>query len=347
MRSLRPILSVFLVILGLMILGDAFNPLEAEARPRKCALVDDDWEPSEGKSADGGNRYLDDPEYEFYIAQALNFAGYDYDVFEIWPDGATAPQRPTLADLQDYQLVLWNCAANDSAVLQEVEMLLLVDYMDLGGKVLLGGQGILDDLVRNDGNPIHDGFLHEILGVDTPFLNYFGQEFEAIPFGYFENLDPVTPQYSSLPDSDPDKVDPMWLLPEMDAYMVGFFPGHPDELLPISSNRFKWQPLHFQSFMAEAIADPQIRADWLSASMDWLGFEGDNLYDFMTGMEDFAPVIVTPPQNVVFNITHRHVNFLSSGADPGVTRQEKDLIPLGDDWRVGETFLVNDAGIDS
>jgi hypothetical protein len=347
MRPLRPLLSLFIVILGLLILGDALCPTEVEARPRKCALVDDDWEPSEGKSADGKDRYTDDPEYEVYILQALNLAGYDTDVFEIWPDGATAPQRPTLADLENYQLVLWNCAANDSAVLQEVEMILLVDYLSLGGKVLLSGQGILDDLVRNDGNPIHEDFMYEILGVDVPFLNYFGQEFQAIPFGYFEGLDPVMPQYSSLPDPDPNKVDPMWVRPVMDAYMVGFFPGHPDELLPISSNRFKWQPIHFQSFMAEAIGDLQTRADWLSASMEWLGFEGDNLYDFMLGMEDFQPVLITPPQGVAFNITHRHVNFHSSGSDEGATRQEKDLIPLGGDWRVGETFLVNDAGIDS
>ncbi len=347
MKPMRLVFSMLLVALAVFIVGELVQPLEANARPRKCALVDDDWEPSEGKANSGKERYLFDPEYEAYIIQALDLTGYNYDVYEIWPDGATVPTRPSLAELSDYQLVVWNCAANAEDVLQEEEIFLLVDYMNLGGKVLLSGQGILDYLASQDGNPLYEDFQSNILGVDTAFLNFFTDDIAAIPFGYFEGLGNVEPQYSSLPDPDPSMVDPFYTLPFMDAYMVGFFPGHADEIVPVSSNRFKWQPIHFQSFMLEAIADAQIRADWMSASMEWLGFEGDNLYDFMHGMEDFVHLSDTPPHAVDWSNSNHHVFFVSFGDTEGFARQQKDLVPLGGDWRVGQTFWMENAGVDS
>jgi len=344
MKSMRLILSIMLTAATLLVLADFMDPHEAQARLCKIAMVDDDWEPSEGKSSAEGGRYMDDPEYEIYIVQALNLAGFDFDVYEIWPDGAMEPARPTLADLSGYQLVLWNCAANDSAVLQEVEIELLVDYMNLGGKVLLSGQGILDDLLRNEGNPLYDLFRTNILGVEETYLNEEATEIQPIPFGYFGDLLPVTPSYSGLPDPDPDRVDAMFVMPFMDSFMVGTFPLVPELLLPVSSNRFKWQPLHFQSYMAEAIAAPVQRANWLRSTIQWLGFEGDNLYDFMVGYEDLVPVVVTPPHAVALDIDDYHLVFHSEGSVPGETRLRKNLIPLGGDWRIGETFEVTEPG---
>ncbi|MBC8368202.1 hypothetical protein H8E52_12415 [bacterium] len=344
MKPMRLVFSMLLIALALFIAGELFQPLEANARPRKCALVDDDWEPSEGKADAGKVRYLDDPEYEAYIIQALNLTGYDYDVFEIWPDGSTAPMRPSLADLTAYQSVIWNCAANAQDVLQEEEVVLLVDYMNLGGKVLLSGQGIMDFLVEQDGNPLYDLFRNNILGVDTAFLNFFTDNIQAIPFGYFADLGMIEPQYSSLPDPDPALVDPIYTQPFMDAYMVGFFPGHPDELLPVASNRFSTQPIHFQTFMLEAIADNQVRADWMSASMEWLGFEGDNLYDFMLSEEDLVTIWEAPPQELLWVPGTNNLIFESHGEAEGATRLQKDLVPLGSDWRIGETFRLSDSG---
>jgi len=347
MKTLRTILFSILAAVATTWAISALKATEASARPSLCALVDDDWEPSEGKSADAKGRYSVDPGYEIYIREALDLAGIDYDLFEIWPDGASAPQRPTLATLEGYPLVLWNCAANDSAVLQPEEMQLLVDYMNLGGKVLLSGQGILDDLVRNEGDPVSSGFLHEVLGIDVPFLNLLAQDIQALPFGYFDGLGQVALNFDSLPDPAPDRSDAFYPMPFMDAYMVGEFPSHPDLLVPVSTDRFKWQPLHFQSFLPEAIVDAQLRANWLSSTMRWLGFEGDNLYDFMLGMEDFVLSFSTAPQDLSWNAVDRQVDFHSDGSSPGIARQEKVLIPLGLDWRIGETFLVGEAGTGS
>ena len=347
MKPMRPILSMLLMVLALFVAGELLQPPEASARTRKMALVDDDWEPSEGKNREGWSRYVEDPEYEMYIIQALDIAGYEYDVYEIWPDGATAPIRPTLADLTEYPLIVWNCAANEADVLQEEELFLLVDYMNLGGKVLLSGQGILDHMEEMTGNPIYDNFQSDIIGVDVPFLNYLAEEVTAIPFGYFADLGSFFPQYSSLPDPDPNRVDLMWTQPFMDAWMVGFVPTHPDIQVPVSSDRFKWQPVHFQSFMLEAIGDPQVRADWIDATCQWLGFEGDNLYDFMIGIEDFWHPYIMPPQIAGFDPVDKHVEFVSHGESATATRMQKDLVPLGGDWRVGETFLVEESGNES
>jgi len=85
----------------------------------------------------------------------------------------------------------------------------------------------------------------------------------------------------------------------------------------------------------------------MSASMEWLGFEGDNLYDFMHGMEDFVHISDTPHHEVGWSNSDHHVFFVSFGDTEGFTRQQKDLVPLGGDWRVGQTFCIENAGAES
>jgi len=334
--------------LALMILAAApVLVTGAQARPARLAFVDDDWEPSEGKSEGAMARYESDPGYEVYIREALAIADLPYDEFEIWPDGAGDPQRPTLSELTDYPLLLWNCAANDSAVLQPVEIQLLVDYMDLGGKVLLAGQGILDDLARHAGEPLYDSFQEDILGIAMAYLNYEATAVQSIPAGYFADLGTFVPQYGGLPDGAPDRVDPFAPMPGMESYQQGVFPTHPYWTVPVSSDRLKWQPLHFQSWMFSSMADPIQRGQWMSASVEWLGLEGESLYDFMNGDEDFEQVLETPPHIVMYDSADRHLVFRADGSQLGETRLEKDLLPMGGDWRIGETFMVTEAGEDS
>ncbi len=128
----------FILVLILVLIATS-----ALARTKKTAFVDDDWNPIEV-----GRGYTADPGYEIYIQDALDQAGVTYEVFEIHPTYGP-PNLPTLGELADYPLIIWNCAAETEGTLDFEERELIRAYRGLGGKVLLCGQGILDSTSTN------------------------------------------------------------------------------------------------------------------------------------------------------------------------------------------------------
>ena len=278
MSRVRTFIAFMALLAGLGLIADLLVPDTALARPKKIAFIDDDWEPSEGK--EGGRLYASDPGYEFWIQEALDLTGVDYDVFEIWPDGVTEPQVPTLIELSEYGGILWNCAASESLVLSSEELTLLVEYMELGGKVILSGQGICNDLIDNIADPQVDEFFTNVLGLlGTTLDQELSQLLPDPAVPYFAGLPPQLVSYTGLPDTDPARVDALLPMPGMDSYILGgFLP--PPAVYPVTTNRYALMPVHFQSFMFEAIDDPIVRAEYMLAAMEWLGLEGEDLYDF-------------------------------------------------------------------
>ncbi len=326
----RPHLRILTLLLILILIATT-----AIARTKKTALVDDDWNPIER-----GRGYTVDPGYEIYIEEALNLAGVDYDLFEIH-ETAGQSNLPTLADLDDYPLVIWNCAAEWEGTLEFEERQLIRAYRELGGKVLLSGQGILDgldtELAMDPGNPEITEFIEQQLGLEGYVLNTHVLMIMPPDAGvpYLDFLPPVNPDYAGLPDGDPDFVDLLFSGSAPDAFFMGQIPLGQHEA--ISTDRYLLDAIHFQSFMFEAIADPLLRAEYLSATMAWLGYEGDELLDFMNDSDHFRKVADSPLAQIEWSPALNAMSFDLNPGSENATIWRMALSPLdgGCSWRVG------------
>jgi hypothetical protein len=310
------------------------------AKDKKCAVWDDDWDPVvRGRSYDG------DPGYENWIIEALEMVDLPYDLLETQPD-AGPTYLPTLAELRAYSLIIWNCAAESDSSLSFEERMLLRDYISLGGKLILMGQGILNDLDRRLGDPEVEDFLFNVLGLadysldaEIAGLSFFGGS------PYFSESPDTPLEFNYLPDPLPFFTDLLYLTQEMEGFIQGAPPsGGP--WFNLSSGRFHPDPIHFQSFLAEAIPDPLARGLWLKASVEWLGLEGDFNIDFMNGTEEFALVADCPDNILQWSPTANAMVFDSPGTAscPSIWALPVSPADQGCDWRLGCTFSVADAG---
>lgn len=325
--------------LGALLILTFLATAPALARTKKTGYVDDDWEPVER-----GRSYLDDPGYEFWIMEALDLAGVQYDVYEVQLAGNPA-QLPTLADLGQYPLVLWDCAAETEGAMAFDERQLLRGYRDLGGKVVLLGQGILNSLAaqldEDPGNPEILEFLNQQMGVQDSQLDVWVEQLlPPIDVPYLASLSPLMLDYTALPDPSPAFADVAYPMPGVDAFIQGQLVT--GEIEPVSTDRYLPAATHFQSVMPEAIADAQLRADWLLALMEWLGYEGDELLDFMHDSDFFAQVSSCPPSLIDWSPLLNAMAFEVWGSTWCPTVWEMDLVATEPDcpWRLGFSHLI-------
>ena len=345
-RNPQPGIRAIALALLLVFLGTLLSAQSATAREKKAAFIDDDWDPIE-------RSYEDDPGYEQWIEEALDIAGIDYHVFENQTLG-NPPQLPALEELAAFPLVIWNCAAESELALSFEERELIRAYRELGGKMMILGQGILDSIARElEGNPRNPElleFLNEQLGVSDFALGQY-VEFLLPPdsdYPYLDFLDPAQLGYSALPDPDPTQADFLYPAQSVDALFRGQLVTGGTGF--VSTNRYLPAPVHFQSLMPEAIPDASQRADYLQAISAWLGFEGHELIDFMHDTDHFGPIADCPPNHIGWAPEPNALVFEAWG-DAGCEAVQGFSLGMAEqpcDWRVGFTHrlsLVN-AGSD-
>ena len=310
----------------------------ALAREKKVAFVDDDWDPIERGPGDA------DPHYEDYFFEVFGILDYDFDVFEVQPDEG-ARNLPTLEELAAYPYVIWNCASADSIPLSIAERMLLRDYRALGGKLMLLGQGIVNGLAPPD---LRDFLYHE-LGVAA--YNQDAYVVSIAPtedLGYFPETEPATLDTSNLPDPDPTLGDV--LIPTEGTLTLLTGTLNAGGTGAVSTNRYLPAPLHFQSVMMEAIADPYVRADFTGGYSEWLGFEGDDIMDFMDGLEDLEPVSICPPHELDWDPILHAIRFAAHGEATCDAVLAMPLMPAGggcDSWSIRFSHLVSAPGTQS
>ena len=318
----------------------------AAARTARVAFVDDDWDPIERGVRNN------DPGFEVYILEALDILGYDTVVYEIQPDSGP-PHLPQPQELASYPLVIWNCGAETDIALSYDERQLLRYYRSRGGKLMLLGQGILnsfDKLLRDNPNDeeVLD-FLHNVIGVADYGLDMWVQR--VIPdheVPYLDQLGSVPLETDGLPVPDPTLGDVFFPEQGFRSLLTGYLQS--GSLFPVASNQYLPRPLHFQSVLMEAIADPYARAAYIDAYARWLGFEGDDLMDFMSGPEALSLADDCPPHSVQWSSALNAMTFESWGSAVCDTRWKMSLQPSGSgcpDWTIRQSHQITDIGYDS
>jgi len=332
----------FFVLLLIALLAGSLLVDTAAAREKKVAFVDDDWDPVERGPYDA------DPHYETYFIEAFELLGYDYDIFEILPNGS-AMQVPTIEELAAYPYVIWNCASAESIALDYAERRLLREYRQRGGKLMLLGQGILNALGLPPYEPDVQDFLRFDLGIDS-----FGVDETVLgmqptdTLGYGEEIGFVTIDTSDLPDPDPSKGDVVYPTADATSHLIGTLAS--GATAPIATNRYLPAPLHFQPVLMEAITDPAVRADYIGSYSEWLGFEGDDLMDFMDGLEDLELVSSCPPHVLEWDPSLHAIRFASDGTATCDAVLAMGLAAEGEDcsdWSVRFTHRVLAIGDES
>ncbi len=328
-----PVALILTALLALALIAPG-----ALAREKKVAFVDDDWDPIERGPGDA------DPHYETYFFEVFDILGYDFDVFEIQPD--EGPRNlPTLEDLAAYPYVIWNCASADSIPLSIAERMLLRDYRALGGKLMLVGQGIVNALAPPD---LRDFLYHE-LGVEDYAVDVHVVGIKPTDdLGYFPEMGWTGLDTSNLPDPDPARGDLLVPAPDVISLLTGSLSDSSSG--PVSTNRYLPAPLHFQSVMMEAIADPYARADFTGGYSEWLGFEGDDIMDFMDGLEDLEPVSICPPHELDWDPILHAIRFAAHGEATCDAVLAMPLMPEGggcDSWSIRFSHLVSAPGAQS
>lgn len=341
-RPDRPFAGRFIVLLLIALLAGSLLVDTAAAREKKVAFVDDDWDPVERGPGDA------DPHYETYFFEAFALLGYDYDVFEIQPDGGN-PQLPSIDELAAYPYVIWNCASAESIALDYAERRLLRDYRHLGGKLMLLGQGILNALGLPPYEPDVQDFLRFELGIDSFGVDAFVLGMQpADTLGYGEEIGFVTIDTSNLPDPDPTKGDIVFPTADALSHLIGTLES--GATAPIATNRYLPAPLHFQPVLMEAISDPAVRADYIGSYSEWLGFEGDDLMDFMDGLEDLEVLATCPPHLLKWDPQLHAIRFSADGSASCDALLGMGLAPEGEDctdWSVRFTHRVTAVGAES
>ncbi len=310
-------------------------PTGTQARTNLVKLIDDDWDP-----VVRGRSYLDDPGYEFWIEEALQDAGIAYEVWEIQVDDSSPPNVPSLAELREYPLILWNCAAEADSTLSFAERQVIREYLGLGGRVFLSGQGILNDLYGQMGDPEVADFVENTLGITIIFLDQELTYIDPVPWvPYIDPLDITPLDYSYLPDPLPNMSDPF--VPLIDSFLR----GHP-AMTPISTDRYRPDPIHFQAYLLEAIPDATVRGQYLLHLFEWLGLEGDELEDLMNDTGGFSLLEHCPENDVYWSSTENAFVFSSLGSEDCETVWEYTVSPEvpGCDWRMGFSHQADVAG---
>lgn len=98
--------------------------------------------------------------YQSYFYNELFDLGVNPDMWTSSLDG-----EPTLHDLQEYQGVIWSCGDDQANSLTDTEQTLLASYLDAGGKLLISGQGIRNDI---SGTTFFSNYLHAATDADAP-----------------------------------------------------------------------------------------------------------------------------------------------------------------------------------
>ncbi|MCP4547936.1 MAG: T9SS type A sorting domain-containing protein [bacterium] len=318
--ALPQLLAIALVIM-------LTSPTSAAVSSKLC-FFDDDWDPIQR-----GRSYIEDPGYEMWIEDALLAAGIEYDYYEIQttPDDL---QLPTLADLSQYPLIIWNCAAEDEHSLSLDERNLLRDYLALGGKVVLLGQGILNSL--NGSDPEVENFIHQVLSVEDYQLDNETNVLLPLNCFFFEPLPPTNLSFDTLPDFTNMLSDHLFPMPNAYSFIMGSS-GAGGQSGHVSTDTYYPKAIHFQSAMPEAIGDPALRGEWLRATTTWLGLEGDHMINFIHGSDDFSLVNASVDEILDWSPAANAMVFSSSGNATDATSWDLNVGPVGDtpNWRIG------------
>ncbi len=332
-------------LLGALLLLTFVATAPALARHKKVAFVDDDWEPVERRT------YLDDPGYENWIVDALNAEDIEFDWYEVQQQGMP-PQLPLLSELADHQLVLWDCGAETEGAMGYDERALIRAYRNLGGKVLLFGQGILNsldaELAQNPGDPEIIDFIENHLGVSEVMLDI--EVVELLPptyVPYMSGLPPTSLDYSDLPDTDPALVDAITPMPGVDTILDGLLPfgGY----VSVSTTTFLPAPLHFQTVLPHAIDSPQLRGQWLLGTMETVGYQGFELMDFMLGSEYFGEAFDCPPSWIGWDSGPNAMGFEAWGSSTCSEIWSMDLFRNDDTcfWELGFSHVIQSVSHNS
>ncbi len=130
--------------------GESAKSNEVSATPQasgnKILLVDDD----------GGQNY------EQYFEQALNDAGYSYDVWDVSQKGS-----PSYSDLSSYEVVIWSTGSAYQNTLTSTDQSNLMQYLDNGGRLYLSSQDLLWDISGGYDGTISNTFVNNYLGVKS------------------------------------------------------------------------------------------------------------------------------------------------------------------------------------
>jgi hypothetical protein len=337
----HPLGLPFALLLVAFLAGALAAP-EALARVKKVAFVDDDWDPIERGPGD------QDPHYEDFFLELFDSLDYTVDVFEVQPD-AGDPHVPTIEQLTEYPYVIWNCASADRIALSYAERRLLREYRARGGKLMLLGQGILNALGTPPFAPDVQDFLRFELGIESFAIDahVVGME-PSDALGYAEEIGFVDLDTANLPDPDPTLGDVVYPTAGTSSHLTGTLDA--GGTAPISTNRYLPAPLHFQSVLMEAVADTELRAAYLSGYSEWLGFEGDDLMDFMDGLEDLTPGAPCPPHELDWDPELRAIRFASWGsASCDAVLSMPLLLTEGEcaDWSIRFSHLISNPGAQS
>jgi hypothetical protein len=91
--------------------------------------------------------------HSFYMSALLaDSARYDYDLWTVTSDG-----EPTLTDLAEYRIAIWVCGDESANTLTAANQTTLAQYLDGGGKLLLVGQYIDEDI---SSSAFYANYLH-------------------------------------------------------------------------------------------------------------------------------------------------------------------------------------------
>ncbi len=130
--------------------GESDKSNEVSATPHSSTtnnilLVDDD----------GGSNY------EQYFEQALNDAGFSYEVWDV----NQKTYSPSYSDLSSYQIVIWNTGYEYQNTLTSSDQSNLMKYLDNGGRLYISSQDLLWDLSNGNDGTISNTFVNNYLGV--------------------------------------------------------------------------------------------------------------------------------------------------------------------------------------
>lgn len=194
-------------------------------------------------------------DYQNYYTSALQNAGYIYDAWDVHTMGA-----PTLSNLQDYPLVLWQTGDAPYNTLDLSNQNLLQSYLGDGGNLLLSGQNIAQDITNDPSQFLQDVLHADYLGTHVDLASVFG----GGPFsGQSYTLQGAegannqnSPDYfQALPGATP-----------VFTYTASSHTG----ALSIDHDNYR---LLFFGFGIESISPATDRQALLHTSLDWLGCE--------------------------------------------------------------------------
>jgi subtilisin family serine protease len=114
--------------------------------------------------------------HSFYMSSLLsNDAGYDYDLWTVSSDG-----EPVLADITEYPIVMWVCGDEASNTLTPADQAVLEQYLNGGGKLMLVGQNIDEDI---SASTFYSDYLHCQSGGAAGYRNLNGVSGDPISDG--------------------------------------------------------------------------------------------------------------------------------------------------------------------